>query len=411
MCLPSLSHAHLLYHTARRSNRLLKSPDSLPLSLEYLFAIHTARDDEEDELAIGSIFSLAEGLHLQFCRRKRFGNSFSMDVTHGPPTTDVENPPMRATEVDPTRDLENPPNRPLPVGQDENLEIEPDMPPLETIVPIKLDEKTIVPLKFRKRVKKVNQYLLGFDMFGAFVLIVSNNLLEKCLEEIEENEADRHRGRDGSNGGNNGHNGQGPPGEMVEVDDTTAEGVEKVEDEKKAGRGGPNGGNNGHDEEGPLREKVEVDDTAVEGEEKVDDEEKVDEKQNIKSEAQQHLVDNEDTGKAQHNDKPVDNEELEYTVSEIQEQVEYSVSDTVQSNAVKKQNVESEEQFGQIVQHIDNGELVYNDSNGFKTTEHRRSKVGRKGRVNHQPGKVAMNVAIVCGTAIIVMVGIARSRN
>ncbi|XP_028068502.1 uncharacterized protein LOC114307486 [Camellia sinensis] len=71
MGLPTLSHAHLLYHTARRSNRLLKSPDSLPLSLEYLFAIHTARDDEEDELAIGSIFSLAEGLHLQFCRRKR----------------------------------------------------------------------------------------------------------------------------------------------------------------------------------------------------------------------------------------------------------------------------------------------------------------------------------------------------
>ncbi|CAL5363937.1 unnamed protein product [Camellia sinensis] len=381
MCLPSLSHAHLLYHTARRSNRLLKPPDSLPLSLEYLFAIHTVRDDEEDELAIGSIFSLAEGLHLQFCRRKRFGNSFSMDVTHGPPTTDVENPSMRATDVDPTRDLENPPNRPLPLGQDENLEIEPDMPPLETIVPIKLDEKTIVPLKFRKRVKKVDQYLLGFDMFRAFVLIVSNNLLEKCLEEIEENEADRHRGRDGSNGGNNGHSEKGPPGEMVEVDDTTAEGVEKVEDEKKAGRGGPNGGNNGHDEEGPLREKVEVDDTAVEGEEKVEDEEKVNEKQNIESEAQQHLVDNEDTGKAQHNDKPVDNEELEYT-------------DTVQSNAAKEQNVESEEQFGQIVQHIDNGEPVYNDSNGFKTIEHRRSKVRRKGRVNHQPGKVAMNVAI-----------------
>ncbi|KAI8032813.1 hypothetical protein LOK49_LG01G01009 [Camellia lanceoleosa] len=54
---------------------------------------------------------------------------------------DVENPPMRAMEVDPTRDLENPPNRPLLVEEDKNLEIEPDMPRLETIVPIKLDKK------------------------------------------------------------------------------------------------------------------------------------------------------------------------------------------------------------------------------------------------------------------------------
>ncbi|KAI8032818.1 hypothetical protein LOK49_LG01G01006 [Camellia lanceoleosa] len=140
-----------------------------------------------------------------------------MDDSHDPLTANVENPSMHAMKVDPTRDLEkalmrmptvNTPNRPLPVEKVKNLEVYPGIPYLETILFLS---------NLMRR--KVNHHLLGLDVFGTFVLIVFNNFLEKWLEEMEDDEANRHRGRGGSNGRNNGHDGKGPLGEKVGVDD------------------------------------------------------------------------------------------------------------------------------------------------------------------------------------------------
>ncbi|KAI8031076.1 hypothetical protein LOK49_LG01G00644 [Camellia lanceoleosa] len=156
-----------------------------------------------------------------------------MDDSHNPLTTDVENPPMHAMKVDPTRDLENPlmrmptvnaPNRPLPVEEVENLEVDPDIPYLETML--------FLSNLIRR---KVNRHLLGLDVFGAFVIIVFNDLLEKWLEEIEEDEANRHCGRGGFNRRNNGHDGKGPLGEKVGVDDSNNGSVGAESDYTKSG--------------------------------------------------------------------------------------------------------------------------------------------------------------------------------